>query len=217
VAATGRVANAARLGRLPGVIAPAARVLHRDGDEIENFPVILRAPGMHMGRGMIRADDAAALADAVQTFAQREDLIAISYVETRSADGAWRKYRAMAIDGVLYPLHLAIAQRWDVHYFSAAMADRADYRAEEARFLADPVAATGSQAWDALGRVRDALGLDYAGIDFALAGDGRIVVFEANAAMTVLRPDADPRFAYRHAATAAIAAALERMFVRRVA
>jgi glutathione synthase/RimK-type ligase-like ATP-grasp enzyme len=113
-------------------------------------------------------------------------------------------------------LHLAIAQRWDVHYFSAAMANRADYRAEEARFLADPVAVLGSRAWDALGRVRDALELEYAGVDFALSGDGRIVVFEANAAMTVLRPDEDERFAYRHAASEALAAALVQMFRRRI-
>ena len=122
----------------------------------------------------------------------------------------------MMVDGVLYPLHLAIAERWDVHYFSSAMGDRADYRAEEARFLDDPVATLGAAAWDALASVRDALGLDYAGIDFALDGDGRVVVFEANAAMTVLRPDPDERFRYREAATAAIEAALVHMFEGRI-
>jgi tetratricopeptide (TPR) repeat protein len=217
VAATTRVANAARLGQVAGVVAPAARTLGRDALAINDFPVILRAPGLHMGRGMIRADDAHALAGAAQTFSKLDELIAIQYVDTRSTDGAWRKYRVMAIDGALYPLHLAIAHRWDVHYFSAAMADRADYRAEEARFLDDPATVLGSQAWDTLGRVRDTLGLDYAGIDFALAGDGRIVVFEANAAMTVLHPDPDPRFAYRKAASDAIAAALVRMFEQRIA
>lgn len=217
VAMTDRVANAARLAQLDGVIAPNARRLGTKALAADTFPLILRAPGLHMGRGMVRSDDARALAEAAQLFAEREDVIAIEYVETRSPDGAWRKYRVMAIDGMLYPLHLAIAHRWDVHYFSAAMADRADYRAEEARFLNDPVTAIGSQAWAALGRVRDALGLDYAGIDFALAGDGRIVVFEANAAMTVIPPDSDPRFAYRNAASDAIAAALVRMFEQRVA
>jgi glutathione synthase/RimK-type ligase-like ATP-grasp enzyme len=96
------------------------------------------------------------------------------------------------------------------------MSDRADYRAEEARFLADPQAALGARVWNALGRVRDALGLDYAGIDFGLAADGRVVVFEANAAMTVLRPDLDERFAYRVPASEAIAGALVRMFRQRI-
>ncbi len=216
VAETGRITNAARLAGLRGVIAPAAR-RWGEGAAGAAFPTILRAPGMHMGRGMIRVDDAGALAAAARSFADRDDLIAIDYVETRSPDGAWRKYRVLAIDGVLFPLHLAIAHRWDVHYFSAAMPERADYRAEEARFLADPRGVLGAPAWDALGRVCATLGLDYAGIDFAPAGDGRVVVFEANAAMTALRPDADARFAYRNAASDAVAAALERMFLRRSA
>jgi glutathione synthase/RimK-type ligase-like ATP-grasp enzyme len=92
------------------------------------------------------------------------------------------------------------------------MWERADYRAEEARFLDDPAAVVGARAWAALGAVRDALALDYAGVDFALDAGGGIVVFEANAAMTVIRPDGDPRFAYRTPACDAIATALDRMF-----
>jgi hypothetical protein len=206
VAATGRIANAERFARLDDVVVPAARRFARDPQP--TFPLIVRAPGLHMGRGMIRADDPQALT----ALPQREDLIAIDYVETRSPDGAWRKYRVMTIDGVLYPLHLAIAHRWDVHYFSSEMFDRADYRSEEERFLADPLLTLGTRAWDALGRIRDELGLDYAGVDFALDGDGRIVIFEANAAMTPLRPDDDPRFDYRRPACDAVGAALERMF-----
>jgi tetratricopeptide (TPR) repeat protein len=217
VAVTGRIANAERLALLDDIVVPAARIFARDAQPAPAFPLIVRAPGLHMGRGMVRADDRQALTAALRALPPRDDLIAIDYLETRSPDGAWRKYRVMAIDGVLYPLHLAIAHRWDVHYFSSEMFDRADYRAEEERFLADPRSTLGARAWDALGRVRDELDLDYAGIDFALDADGRIVVFEANAAMTPLRPDDDPRFAYRRAAADAVGAALERMFRERSA
>lgn len=217
VAATGRISNAARIARLRGVVAPKARRFDRDAPTIDPFPFILRAPGQHMGRGMIRVETPRNIDAALKSFGTRNDLIALEYVETRSADGAWRKYRVMAIDGILYPLHLAIAPRWDVHYFSAPMAERADYRAEEARFLTDPHRVVGARGWDALGAVRDLLGLDYAGIDFAVAHDGRIVVFEANAAMTALRPDPDERFSYRIPAGDAVAAALEQMFRRRSA
>ncbi len=217
VAASGRVANAQRLGGLSDVVAPAARRLGREAPAAGAFPLIIRAPGLHMGRGMILVNDLREIDAARRELGERDDLIAIEYVETRSADGAWRKYRVMTIAGVLYPLHLAIAHRWDVHYFSAAMTESAEYRAEEARFLTDPRAALGSRAWDALGRVRDALGLDFAGIDFALTAGGQIVVFEANAAMTPLRPDPGAQFAYRHASSDDIAAALRRMFVSRVA
>jgi len=145
-------------------------------------------------RGMIRADDPQGLTAALRALPQRDDLIAIAYVDTRSPDGAWRKYRVLAIDGVLYPLHLAIAHRWDVHYFSSEMFDRADYRLEEERFLANPRLTLGTRAWDALGRVRDELGLDYAGIDFGLDPQRNVLVYEANAAMAFYLPDDDPRF-----------------------
>jgi glutathione synthase/RimK-type ligase-like ATP-grasp enzyme len=212
VAATGRVASAARLAEIPDAVVPRAATVPRDGVPSGGFPAILRVPGQHMGRNMVRVDDARAYAAALTSLPGEGELIAIPYVETRSNDGAWRKYRVMRIDGVLFPLHVAIAHRWDVHYFSAAMRERADYRDEEARFLADPVTAIGTRAWETLGRICGVSGLDYMGIDFGLTADGRPVVFEANAAMTVLPPDPDPRFAYREPASSAIGAALQTMF-----
>ena len=52
----------------------------------------------------------------------------------------------------------------------------------------------------ALENIRDTLGLDYAGIDFALAPDGAVLLFEANATMVIARPKDEERWAYRHAA-----------------
>jgi tetratricopeptide (TPR) repeat protein len=216
VSRTGRVAHAARLAGIPDTVVPRAAYVHRAGPAPAAFPVIVRVAGRHMGRAMVRADDAIAYADALRSLPGSGDLIAIPYVDTRSLDGAWRKYRVMCIDGELYPLHLAIAQRWDVHYFSAAMREHAAYRAEEARFLADPRAAIGTLAWDALGMICEVLDLHYAGIDFGLTADGRAVIFEANAAMTVLPPDPDPIFAYRVAASTAIRVALEQLVMSRL-
>ncbi|HEV8020437.1 MAG TPA: hypothetical protein VGP41_04180, partial [Candidatus Lustribacter sp.] len=95
VAATGRVANAARLAGLTDVVAPAARFVGRASPAPNTFPFVLRVQGMHMGRGMIRIDDASAFAQAIATTPPRDERIAIDYVDTRSRDGAWRKYRVM--------------------------------------------------------------------------------------------------------------------------
>ena len=95
VAATGRVANAARLARLTAVIAPRARTMRRDAPPAGPFPLILRAPGLHMGRGMIRVESPQAFGDAARSLPERQELIAIDYVDTRSPDGAWRKCRVM--------------------------------------------------------------------------------------------------------------------------
>jgi len=110
----------------------------------------------------------------------------------------------MMIGGKIYPLHLAISRDWKVHYFTSDMADKPDHRTEEAKFLADMPAVLGAKAHRALEGIRDALGLDYAGIDFGLSGDGDLLLFEANATMVIAVPDNDERWAYRRTAITGI-------------
>ena len=87
-----------------------------------------------------------------------------------------------------------------MHYFTSDMADKPDHRLEEASFLGDMRAALGDKAIAALERIQDALGLDYAGIDFGLGPDGDLLLFEANATMVIAPPDPDERWAYRRTA-----------------
>jgi hypothetical protein len=226
VLASGRVANARRLAGIAGVIAPRMASLRRapltgpDGPALLArrgfvFPLLLRSPGFHTGRHFLRVEQPDALAAAAESLPGR-DVMAIQFLDARGGDGKARKYRAMIVDGALYPLHLAIAADWKVHYFTADMADRPDHRAEEAAFLADMPGVLGPQRIAALERVRDILGLDYGGIDFALAKDG-ILLFEANATMVVNPPDPDPRWAYRAAAVERILGAVRRMLRARAA
>jgi hypothetical protein len=117
------------------------------------------------------------------------------------------------VDGRAYPYHLAIARDWLVHYWTAGMEQDAARREEERRFLAEPSAALGPGAMQAVEAVGQRLGLDYAGIDFGLLGDGRVVVFEANATMLV-HPERDPCFAYRNPSVEAIRAGFAAMLMR---
>jgi hypothetical protein len=74
-------------------------------------------------------------------------------------------------------------------------------------FLRDMPGVLGKTAMGALCAIRDALRLDYAGVDFALNGNGELLLFEANATMVLASPDPDPRWGYRRAAiTSAIEA-----------
>lgn len=119
------------------------------------------------------------------------------------------------VDGALYPLHLAISRDWKVHYFTSDMAQEADHRAEEAKFLQDMAAVLGDRAMRALSQVTHCLGLDYAGIDFGLDAKGTLLLFEANATMVVARPNDDPRWAYRRAAIDRILQAVSAMIEKR--
>jgi hypothetical protein len=223
VLATGRVANAARLASIENLIAPRAATLPRAlleqpdalsmlADRGFAFPLLLRTPGYHGGEYFVRAEHAQGLAAALKELPGAE-LTVLQYLDARGADGKIRKYRAMTIGGRLYPVHAAISRQWKVHYFSAGMADHPEHRAEDAAFLEDMPGVLGPKAMKALNGVRDALGLDYAGIDFGLAPDGQVILFEANATMIVTSPGPDERWTYRRAPVERIFEAVRKMFL----
>jgi tetratricopeptide (TPR) repeat protein len=222
---TGRISNAKRLGAVPGVVTPRTVLLARDrlsgpqgaaliAEHRLSFPLLLRSPGYHTGRNFILVEEPDGLAAAAAGL-PGDDLLAIEYLDARGRDGNARKYRVMMIGSRIYPLHLAISGNWKVHYFTSDMADQPRHREEEARFLGDMPAALGTRAMAALERIRDTLGLDYAGIDFGLAPGGDLLLFEANATMVIAPPGGDERWAYRRAAIGAILDAVVAMIRRK--
>jgi hypothetical protein len=221
---SGRMANAARLCGLNDVVVPRVVTLRREAlhgsqgaaavaDLGFTFPLLLRSPGFHTGRHFVRVETAAALSAAAAAL-PGEELWAIEQLDAHDDAGMYRKYRVMIVDGRLYPLHLAISRDWKVHYFTADMADRPDHRASDAAFLRD-IASIGGKAVAALERLRDALGLDYGGVDFAVNSAGEILFFEANATMVVLPPLLDPKWAYRRAAVETVLKAASVMLQNR--
>jgi Tfp pilus assembly protein PilF len=214
---TGRVENARRLAAIDGVIAPAVRALAAAAvlaaDDLR-FPLLLRRPGIHNGQHFVHVEHRALLSPAIASMGGDEVLV-IRYLDARGADGMARKYRVMFIDGIAYPLHLAISAEWKVHYCTSGMAHNAAYRDEERRFLEDMPAVLGARATAALARICATLGLEYAGIDFALAADGSVLLFEANATMIVFPPGPDAIWDYRRRAISEVLEAATRMLLRR--
>lgn len=214
---TRRLDNARRLADIDGVIAPTigAMTPHAvlSSDDLR-FPLLLRRPGFHNGEHFVLVERRDSLPETLASLGDGE-LLVIEYLDARGADGMARKYRVMFIDGAAYPLHLAISADWKVHYVTSAMRHNAAFREEERRFLEDMPAVLGQRAMDALTQICTVLGLDYAGIDFALAADGSVMLFEANATMIVFPPDPDPIWDYRRAAIEAVVSAATRMVLQR--
>ena len=215
---TGRAENAGRLGALQGVVAP--RIERMSRHELEQnaqrltFPVLLRLPRQHTGRHFVMVAHASELAESLAQI-PGDELFVIEYLDARGADGQWRKYRVMFVDGTMFPLHLAVSPHWKIHYFSADMTENAANRAEDERFLREMETALGPVAIAALQRIERALGLDYAGIDFALDAAGNVLLFEANATMVIAQPSPDPRWDYRRPAVTAILDAVREMLLAR--
>jgi hypothetical protein len=219
VQATGRVEIARRLGAVPGVIAPRIdRVPPRAilEDCGLRFPLLLRRPGFHTGEHFVQVAGRDELAAAVDSLSAADELLLITYLDARGPDGMSRKYRVMFVDGVMYPLHLAVSADWKVHYFSSAMAQNASFREEERTFLADMAGTLGASAMAALRRICATLDLEYAGIDFAVGPEGSVLLFEANATMVVFPPSPDPMWDYRRRAIDEVLAASGRMLSRRL-
>jgi hypothetical protein len=203
VMATGRESTARRLGAIPGVRTARIATFSREqlaGDRVGDvltqggfsFPLLLRSPGFHTGLHFVRVESPQELHASLSTL-PGDKLSVIEFLDARGADGHSRKYRVMIIDGKLYPAHLAISRDWKVHYFSAAMADFPEHRAEDREFLGNMAGALGSRVMEGLRHIQEHLKLDYGGIDFSVGPGGEILLFEANATMQVGAPHADPR------------------------
>ncbi len=217
---TRRDAAPALLGEIDGVLAPAiARISAADVERLGlagaveqaglEPPILIRPLGSHGGKDLRLARTEAEL-EALEVSG---DHYATVFHDYRSPDGYFRKYRIVFIDRRPYPYHLAISRDWLVHHQSARMGADAARRAEEQRFLDDPHAVLGAAAMTAIGEIGRKLDLDYAGIDFGVLADGRVLVFEANATMLVHPEAHDGVFAGKNRAVAAIVEAFEAMLV----
>jgi glutathione synthase/RimK-type ligase-like ATP-grasp enzyme len=230
VLATGRCHNARRLDDIPGVRTPITVSLSRSALESDKaasilashglrFPLLLRSPGYHMGLHFVRVERAADLPAALTELPQQgfagNEVLAIEYLDSRASDGLSRKYRVLFVDGRPYPVHLAVSDHWKVHFFASRMGEHPERRAEDARFLRDMPAVLGPDIMKALARICDKLRLDYGGIDFGISRSGELLLYEANANMSVIRPDQDPMWDYRRAAIDAIHGAVHRMLTNR--
>ncbi len=103
---------------------------------------------------------------------------ATEFVDFASRDGLYRKYRVLVINGRPFPRHLIITDSWNIHVESRAvlMEGSEDLRAEEAHHIRS----FKPEAWPVFGRLWERLQLDYFGVDFALAADGSLIIFEIN-------------------------------------
>ena len=208
---TGRVAIAERLAGLPGVRTPRVQLVAREAlkqaARAFGYPLLLRSPGFHTGKHFVKVDGPAHLAQAATGLPGRR-LLMIEYLDARGTDGAARKYRVMMIGGEIFPMHLVLSGDWKVHYFTSDMAQKPDHRALEAAFLDDMPNVLGPRAMAGLQAIAAAMGLDYAGADFALGPDGEVMLFEANATMVVNPPEPGSIWDYRRAPVSRILAAM---------
>lgn len=163
------------------------------------YPVLVRVSGYQNGKYMQRVEDLERhdLSEINALTAKGpETLYIIQYHETGYHDDRapdhplYPKYRAFLIGGELYPTHVRFGYGdWNVHMPEhKPTIKRFPWLYEwEERYFADPAATLPEGMWAKLREAMQTVGLDYLGIDFAVINEGddagRLIVFEANAAM----------------------------------
>ena len=220
---TGRIVNASRLAALPGVRSSRMHLIAKADfyakQEILSqyaYPFLMRSPGFHGGNHFARITNSDDLQSAFKEL-PGENLLLIEYLDSHSSDKLFRKYRIMFINGLLYPIHMAISENWNVHYFSSEMEENEAYRSEEASFLCDFKGHLGETVITALMRISLALELDYCGIDFGIDGNDKLLLYEANPTMLINPPTHEKKWDYRREAASSALSATRNMFLKRAA
>lgn len=150
------------------------------------FPFLIRESGTHGGETMLLIRDAGDEALLNQLPYDGRDFYLSEYIDYRSDDGLFRKYRFVVVDGEPFLRHMLISAHWMVHASALSeMAKHPQRLEEEIAALRGFDSGLRPRVADALRAIGDALELDYWGADCGLADDGRLIVFEANCNMNV--------------------------------
>jgi hypothetical protein len=192
VAATCRDAVSRTLADVSDVVVPATiKVAPSYISEVEHLldagaittPFLFREAGSHGGHALVRIDHRGQLRNLERFAFDGRRFYATEFVDFRSDDGLYRKYRALVVGGAVHRKHLIISDGWNIHSRSRAfMADRPDLQAEEDAWIED-----GTSDLAPFSAMHARLGLDFFGVDYGVLPDGRMVLFEVNACARALQ------------------------------
>ena len=174
---------------------------------------IIRPVGSHAGQELEKLETQADLA-AYLGRSGADAFFVTRFVDYRSPDGLFRKFRVAFIDRAPFLCHMATSGHWMVHYLNAGMNENADRRAEEARAMETFDAGFATRHAAAFAVLNDWMGLDYYQIDCAETQDGRLLVFEVDTAAIVHLMDPPDLFPYKPMQMRRVFAAFDAMLRR---
>jgi hypothetical protein len=160
------------------------------------FPLIVRPVDSHAGRGLTKLEKPADISGYLQQRLE-EDFFISRYVDYCGADGLFRKYRIVIVDGKPFACHMAISDQWKIWYLNADMAASATKRAEEECFMTTFDEAFAKRHGAALTEMTKRVGLEYFAVDCAETITGELLVFEGDNTMIVHNMDSPDIFPYK--------------------
>jgi len=181
-----------------------------------NFPFLLRPLGSSTGIGLEKIVNDKQFTQYLAN--AKNNLINVCpFIDFKSDDGLYRKYRVFVINGKIYPEHCVAHNHWNVHSSSrlTLMTNNTKLREEEQQFVDDIYNVLTKEQCATILSIYETLELDYFGIDFSITANGTLLIFEANAGMRV-NPDYINAFNYLSEPINNIVKAFDKMIVERM-
>lgn len=213
----------------PGISIPPTVLMTRDQvraladgsvelpglSETAVFPFLLRPLDSHGGHGLERVETPSDVSAYLGRHPAEKFFFA-PFVDYRLADGQYRKYRVVLIDGKPFLAHMAVAAHWMLHYINAGMDADPAKREEEARAFATFDEGFAVRHGAALRALYERTGrLEYITIDCAETREGDLLIFEAGTAMVVHDMDSREMYPYKAPNMQRIFAAFRDLLERR--
>jgi hypothetical protein len=136
------------------------------------------------------------------------------FIDYRSQDGLFRKYRVVLIGGQPYASHMGVSEDLMIHYLNAGMEESAAKRAEEARFMEGVDEDFAFRHRVALQSIAQHIELDYLVIDCGETDDGKLLVFEVDSNAVVHAMDPVEAFPYKKQQMKKVFAAFRAMLAK---
>jgi hypothetical protein len=219
----------ASLADIPGLCSPLAVAVDRlaleahleYGTEIIDFapprgiyPCLIRPLSSHAGTGLAQVANSQELAKYLHLSFECRFFLT-SFEDYASADGLYRKSRVAFIERQPFLCHMGVSSHWMVHYLNAGMTESVEKRQEEADAMASFDQGFAIRHAAAFEAIHQRIDLDYYSIDCAETADGRLLLFEADAAAIIHMMDPPDLFPYKQAQMRRVFNAFEDMLRRR--
>lgn len=210
VIGNGRDGVAAALSGISGVVAP--RTVRLAPSDLETlaasladlaYPLLIRPAGDHGGRRLRRVETLEDLANLAAPWMFDAPIYVTEFHDFADPDGVYRKHRLAVVGDKVILRSVVIGDSWLLHAARQPEGAEADESARLANFEAEVLPKIAPKVAEIARR----LSLDLFGIDCHLDADGRLLVFEANACMSLLLRTVPPPNMWE-APVAAVQAAL---------
>jgi len=172
--------------------------------------IIIRPVDSHAGRDLSKLDSAEDLVDYLKNTSDMDFYVSY-FVDFRSEEGNYKKYRVVLIDGTPFLCHMAISDHWMIHYLNAGMGESSEKREEEAAMMELFDQDFGKRHAEAFQAIHERIGLDYLGIDCGETYDGELLIFEIDSNMVVHDMDPVDIYPYKQPQMQKIFAAFQQM------